>query len=408
MHFIDLFRQIILNIRSHKFRTFLALFGIIWGTLTVMLLLALGNGFYDKTMQNLAFLNNGTIFAWPGTTSKPFAGLPQGQKVYLNIQDFLDIMQNIPGIKWYSPTFNTKILYQYQNKEVDAGLQGIAPGFDMTMQIKKTEKSRFINPLDVQQKNYVVFLDAELKKVLFAANDAIGKTLFINHVPFTIIGVADSDEGGGVHFGDNRNAYIPYTTYLALMGPENINTIFLTPEHITDSTRIKNNLKNLLAAKLHFDPTDDEAVHMPNLEEQQLFITWFFRIVELFLGFCGALTLSVGGLGIANMMFLIVSERTREIGLRKALGANEKIILRQFLYETLFLVGVGGILGAVIAFTMLAIVPYIHLPEWMGNPHVSIASGMLTVIILMSVGLLAGYFPAKRAAMMEPVKALTL
>jgi putative ABC transport system permease protein len=372
-----------------------------------MLLLALGNGFYDKSMQNLAFLNNGTIFAWPGSTSKPFAGLPQGQKVYLGIQDFLELMQNIPGVKWYSPVFSSKTLFQFQNKEVDGSLQGIAPGFDVTMQIKKIGKSRFIDPLDINQQNHVVFIDAELKKILFAENEAIGKTLMINQVPFTIIGVADPDDESSINFGDNRSAYIPYTTYLAMLGAQNINTIFLTPQHILDASRIKNNLKNLLAAKLHFDPTDDEAIHMPNLEEQQTFITWFFRIIELFLGFCGGLTLSVGGLGIANMMFLIVTERTREIGLRKAIGASETTILRQFLYETLFLVSVGGVIGALISFAMLSIVPYVHLPDWMGRPHVSFFTGSMTVIILMTVGLLAGYFPAKRAAMMEPVKALT-
>ncbi|HEX2548663.1 MAG TPA: ABC transporter permease, partial [Gammaproteobacteria bacterium] len=346
MRFIDLFRQIILSIWTHKIRTCLALFGIIWGTMTVTLLLALGNGFYEKSMQNLAFLKNGTIFAWAGTTSKPYAGIPQGQKIHLEINDFLEIMQNIPGIQWYSPEFADETLFQYQNKETKSLLLGVAPGYETTMQFEiAAGKSRFFNTVDLMQKNRVVYLDAPLRKVLFGTVDPVGKTIFIKHVPFLVIGVADPEKNAGIVFSGSHTGYIPYSTYLAIKGIENINTIFLTPDKIEDSVRIKNNLKNLLAAKLHYDPSDDEAFHMPDLEDKQVFISWFFFIIELFLGFCGALTLSVGGLGVANMMFLIVTERTREIGLRKAIGASEKNILTHFLFETLVLVGLGGMIG---------------------------------------------------------------
>ncbi len=408
MHFIDLSRQILLSIWTHKIRTSLALFGIMWGTMTVTLLLALGNGFYKKSMENLAFLNNGTIFAWAGRTSKPYAGIPQGQNIQLGINDFLEIMQNIPGIQWYSPEFAKESLFQYQNKETKSSLMGVGPGYETTMQFKILPgKSRFFNELDLTQQNRVVYLDATLTKILFAMEDPIGKTIYIQQIPFVVIGVSDPDKNTGIVFSGNKTrGYIPYTTYLALQGLEDINTIFLTPKNIEDSVRIKNNLKNLLAAKLHYDPSDDEAFHMPDLEDKQVFISWFFFIIELFLGFCGALTLSVGGLGVANMMFLIVTERTREIGLRKALGASEKNILLQFLCETLLIVGLGGAIGIGISIASLFVLSHLHLPDWMGNPYISAFSAGLTIFILMTVGLLAGYFPAKRAANMEPVKAL--
>lgn len=407
MHFIDLGRQIALSIWTHKIRTSLALFGIMWGTMTVTLLLALGNGFYEKSMENLAFLNNGTIFAWAGTTSKPHAGLPQGQKIRLEIDDFLEIMKNIPGIQWFSPEFSNETLFQYQDKETKSLLMGVGPGYEKTMQFKILPgKSRFFSELDLAKQNRVVYLDAPLTKILFPKEDPLGKIIFIQQIPFTVIGVADPEKNTGIVFTGSHTGYIPYTTYLALQGRENINTIFLTPAKIEDSVRIKNNLKNLLAAKLHYDPSDDEAFHIPDLEDKQVFISWFFFIIQLFLGFCGALTLSVGGLGVANMMFLIVTERTREIGLRKALGASENNILIHFLSETLCIVGLGGAIGIGLSAALLFVLPFFHLPDWMGNPYVSIFSASITIAILMMVGLLAGYFPAKRAANMEPVKAL--
>jgi putative ABC transport system permease protein len=139
-----------------------------------------------------------------------------------------------------------------------------------------------------------------------------------------------------------------------------------------------------------------------------VFFTWFFRVVELFLGFCGLLTLSVGGLGTANMMFLIVAERTHEIGLRMALGAKQAHILWQFVLETLLLVSMGGIIGALVSIGILFSMRAYGLPEWLGIPHISFGTALSTIFILAFVGLVAGFFPARRAANMEPVRALTL
>lgn len=406
MFFLDLFKQILFSLWSHKIRTCAALFGIVWGTITVILLLALGNGFYSANIKNLAFLNNGTIFAWPGVTSKPYAGLPEGQKIHLPIKDLLEIVQDIPGIKSFSPDYSFTGELHYKKKHINASVQGVASGYDKTQQLVYLPGGRFIDPLDVEKKNRVVFLDDSLKTILFGSEEAVNKQVLILGVPFTVIGVADKNNKSAVKFMRENNAFIPYTTYLAIKGQQDIRLIFITPESILDTPRIKNNLKNILAMKFRYDPTDEDAFHIPNLEAEQNFITWFFRVIELFLLFCGVLTLSVGGLGTANMMFLIVTERTREIGLRMALGAEQSHIMLQFILETLLLVSLGGIIGAVISGIILAILQQMHLPEWLGSPHISWMTASITTIILAIVGLTAGYFPARRAANMEPVKAL--
>lgn len=407
MYSIDLLRQISYSLWSHKIRTCAALFGIIWGTITVILLLALSNGFYEKSIKNLAFINNGTIFAWGGVTSKPYAGLPQGQRIHLQLKDVLEIVQDIPGIQWFSPVYHLNKETQYQNKNVNASIEAVADGYDKTMQLRILPGGRFIDVLDIQNKNHVVFLDDVLKKILFGKEEAVGKIVTIQGLPFTVIGVADPDNDSAVNFrwGEN-NAYIPYTTYLGIFGQQDISMIFLTPQSAADTPRIKRNLKNILAMKFHYDPSDEDAFRIPNLEDDQIFFTWFFRVIELFLLFCGTLTLSVGGLGTANMMFLIVTERTREIGLRMALGAEQSHIMLQFILETLTLVSLGGFIGALISGILLTILKHAHLPDWLGTPHISSMTVLMTVLVLVMVGLIAGYFPARRAANMEPVRAL--
>ena len=146
MYSVDLLKQIGFSLWSHKIRTCAALFGIIWGTITVILLLALSNGFYEKSIKNLAFINNGTIFGWSAATSKPYAGLPQGQKIHLQLKDFLEMMHDIPGIQWFTPLyhFDQGIDVQYKNKNVNASIQAVGEGYDKTMQFSMIPGSRFI------------------------------------------------------------------------------------------------------------------------------------------------------------------------------------------------------------------------------------------------------------------------
>lgn len=405
MYLKDILRQTIFSLWTHKLRTCLALFGIVWGTIAIIMLQAFNNGFYSANMKNLAFLNNGTILAWSGSTSKPFAGLPQGQKIHIRIRDLENIIEHIPDVEIFSPALFTSKDFVYQNKNTRGGIEGVSADYLEIQQLRPFPGGRFINPLDIKNKNRVVFIDNEIKKALFGEKEAVGKLLNIQGIPFTVVGVSDPKHKNIVMWMTNV-AYIPYTTFLSLWGDQDVDNFFIQPHHANQTLSVKNSLKNMLGMKYKFDPNDKQAVMIPDTQDAQTFFKWFFRAIELFLGFCGILTLSVGALGIANMMFLIVTERTREIGLRIALGAQQFHIMSQFILETLLLVFLGGVIGFVISFACINLLQSLSLPEWLGKPHISWLSATLTIIMLCLAGLVAGYFPARRAANMEPIQAL--
>lgn len=402
----DLIRQIFLSLFRHKLRSSLALIGIIWGTVAIILLLALGNGFYAANIKNLSFLNNGTLFIWTGTTSKPFAGLPPGQTLHIQENILRSITQNIKKIKSYSPVYvNEKNAFQSPvNGKIM--VQGVAPSFSEMQHFQSEEGGRFINDLDMAQINRVAFIDAQVKKTFFGEKKATGSFIYIDGIPFMVIGSEEPNQKGMMMWMTN-SIYIPSTTFLSLWGPQDVNLFFILPNSVNDASLIKNNLKNMLAMQYQFDPTDEEALMIPNMENAQVFFKWFFRVIEIFLGFCGVLTLSVGGLSIANMMFLIVTERTREIGLRLALGAQDFHLMLQFMLETLIIVGLGGGLGFMFSFFCISVLQNLSLPEWLGSPHISLLTVIITIGILVFVAIAAGFFPARKAAYMKPVEALS-
>jgi putative ABC transport system permease protein len=402
-------QQVFFSLWRHKIRSALALFGIIWGTVAVILLLAIANGFYTANQKNLAFLNGGTVFAWGGKTSKPYQGSPPGQSIHLRITDLLAIVENVPQIKLFSPIYflsnQHENILSYQDKQTAATIQGVNADQGEMQSLIAFPGGRFIDAFDVAERHRVVFLDNEIKLSLFGTENAVGKIIMIEGVPFLIIGIADpAHKNILIHM--TKSIYVPYTTFLSLWGPKDIDFFFVQPTSSVHTAALKQSIKNMMARKHHFDPGDEQALMMPDTEDLQLFFQWFFRIIEIFFGVCGALTLSVGGLGIANMMFLIVTERTREIGLRMALGAGPVHIMTQFMLETLLLVGSGGVIGFILAGSCLQILQQLPLPEWLGTPHTSWTTIMITLSILLSVGALAGYFPARRAANMQPVQAL--
>jgi putative ABC transport system permease protein len=402
----DYFKQTYVSIKTHKIRTVLAMFGIIWGTIAIILLLAITNGFYAKSMEDLAFLTNGIIFGWPAHTSKSYHGLPEGTKVHLEQNSYAKIIHAIPHLQSSSPLYTKEVLISYQNKSVSCTLNGVGTSHVNILQMKLSNESRFLNALDLDKNQKIVVLDFKLKGILFPNASPLKKTIFINSIPFKIVGF--QTEEGQINLGGwNNNIYIPYTTFLALYGALDVEAIFLVPNVVQDTGLIKKHLQNLLASVNHYDPTDDEAFRIPDLETQQVFIVWFFRIIKLFLGFCGLLTLSVGGVSVANMMFLIVKERTAEIGLRKALGAKESQILLQFMIETFFIVAGGGFFGGSIAVMLITFMQHLHLPAWLGTPYISWSSFSFALLILLLLGFIAGFFPARQAARLDPIKALT-
>jgi len=411
LYWFDLVQEILASIRAHKLRSGLTLLGIIGGTVSVLVLLALGEGFYLSNKMAMDTLANNAIMGSPYFTSKPFRGQGQHQAIKIYASDIEQLQKTLPDILYASPVLQAqqRITLSYGKQTAFREVIGVGPAYQYVRKLNLTKKSRFINALDLNQTNKVVVIGEKLKTRLFGQQTAINKILKINGIPFRVIGVSATDHSGS--FLDALNsgfmpAYIPYSTFIKLWGNQVISEFIVTPKADTDVNALKIQIQHYFAALLNYDPTDTQAIWMPNIQEFLQFLQWFFMGIQIFLGFCGASVLGIGGLGVANIMFLIVHERTREIGLRMALGATDAYIMWQIMLETFLFVWIGGVMGIVLSYGVVALLAHLSLPPWLGTPIITFYSVYITIGVLMMIALISGYFPAKRAQQMNPAVAL--
>ena len=298
----------------------------------------------------------------------------------------------------------TKI--SYQTKQVRKNVLGISAEFNTIRKFNLEPSSRNLNPLDIKDNARVTILGSRLKALLFGKQNAIGKQIIINKVSFTVVGAVKKPQDEEEHDFYGGRAIIPYTTFIQLWGNRNVTHFLVLPNMNANLKLVEDNLRSYLASKYHFDPSDQNALTIFNTAKIFQFFKWFFIGMQAFLGVCGSLTLAVGGLGVTNIMFLIVSERTREIGLRLAIGARDRDIIFQIMLETSTIVVIGGIIGLLLSYLFVIILSHVTLPTWLGKPTISPLIMVTTIIILALLGILAGYFPARRAAKLDPVEAL--
>lgn len=399
-------RQVLREMRSKKMRSILAMFCIAWGTLTVALLLAVGSGFNAASRKNIFNVTENLFSVIPGETSKAYRGKPAGQKIHVRAAEVINLPQIIPQIQEVTPFFiqnNANLVFR--NKQLQKTVYSVGPNFIRMRKIKMEHPGRFFNKIDLDHARRTVVLGHKLKEELFADTDALGKSILINNVAFIVVGVIQQFTKNVYNWYDNA-VLIPYTTYLAINGDSDVYVITLMPQVNADATITEQNIRSYFAYKYDFDRNDETAIQVFSAAQTFQFFKWFFLAIQLFLGMCGAFTLGVGSIGIANLMFLTVTERTKEIGLRKALGACDWQVLLQILIEALVIVAWGGGAGFSVAYLIILVLQYIPLPEWLGTPIMSWLSLVTIVGILAFFGIAAGYFPARRAAGMDPVTAM--
>ncbi|MFN2443920.1 MAG: ABC transporter permease [Thermoanaerobaculia bacterium] len=405
----DVVRQMIRDLRGQKLRTFLTVFGIVWGTVAISLLLAFGTGLHKQMIRTTAGLGDRILIVWPGLTSIPFEGLGKGRRIQLTEEDIEYLRKQTPGLKAVSSEYATSMNAVYGTKTLPVDVSGVAAEFGDMRNMIPQAGGRFINPPDVQQQRRVVFVGDEMAVSLFGDGDPVGKTVRIGGSPFLVIGVLQKKSQDSSYSGrDKDKMIIPGTTFRALTGRKYVNNIIVQGEDSGKSKELIEAMRVTLADRLRFDSTDKEAMSVWDTTEQFKFFDIFMLAFNSFLGIVGSLTLVVGGIGVSNIMNVVVEERTREIGIKMALGAKQRSILVQFLLETLLITAVGGAIGFAIAIGICSIFPKFGLTEYVGDPVVSPVVALMTATALGIIGLLAGYFPARDASRLDPVVAMKL
>ncbi|HYC62481.1 MAG TPA: ABC transporter permease [Thermoanaerobaculia bacterium] len=405
----DVLRQLLRDVRTEKLRTFLTVFGIVWGTVAISLMLAFGTGLHKNLIKQTAGLGDRIVIAWPGLTSIPFEGLGKGRRLRITEDDIAAIRSEVQGLKAISGEYMTSMRLDYGTKTMSIDVSGVTTEFGFMRNLIPMMGGRFINPIDDGEQRRVIFLGDKLAENIFGpGTDAVGKVVLVNQSPFLVIGVLVKKAQDSSYSGrDNEKAFIPSTTFRALSGDKYVDNMVFQGTNTAETKALIERVSAAFGNRLRFDAKDKEALSMWDTTEQFQFFDIFMLSFNAFLGIIGVLTLIVGGIGVSNIMNVVIEERTREIGIKMALGAKSRAILMQFLLETLMITVFGGAVGFVISLGICAIFPP-SLYDYVGKPEVSPVVALFTAIALGLVGLVAGYFPAREASRLDPVVAMKL
>jgi putative ABC transport system permease protein len=411
-------RLFLRELKSQKLRMSLTIIAIIWGTLSITLLLAFGEGLKNQLDINRKGLGDGILIIWGGQTEKSYKGLPRGRQIRFR-PDVIDfIREQVPEIEAAGGEFiNWGRPISYNGKIVSEKVNGVLPEYEFMRSLYPDSGGRFINKLDLQNKRRVAFIGNELRDDLFGHPDSagyvdpIGKTILINDIQFTVIGVMQKKLQMGMYSGpDWSTAFIPITTFQTMYTRRYLSNLVIKPRDINQTEYVKDRLYSILSTKYKFDPEDKRALSIWDVVEDAQVMRKVMIGMQVFFGIIGGLTLLVAGVGVANIMYVAVRERTAEIGVKMAMGAKRAHVMTQFMLEAILIAGIGGGTGLFLSFaiagTLAAIPMESEAMQWLGKPTISVPIAIVTISVLSTIGLVAGYFPARRAASVNPVESL--
>lgn len=403
-------KQFLRDMRSQKLRTFMTMFGILWGTAAIILLMSFGTGIQVKQETRAKGMGENISIVWQGITSRPWKGLPRGRAIRFTEEDVARIKASYSSIYRISPEFARWNVPIKSNKDnMLCRVSGVWPEFGEMRNIVPQLGGRFINAFDIAEKRRVIFIGNEIATKLLPGANPIGQILLVNRVPFIVVGVLTEKVQSGSYGGrDSRNCYIPSSTFLTMYNHRFPNNMVVQSRDVSGMPETKNAIYQYMAGKYNFDPHDTEALTIWDTTEGLRFWKTLFTAFQAFLIFIGILTLITGGIGVTNIMNVVLEERTKEIGIKMALGAKKRTIMGQFIFETLMLTLLGGALGFMLAYGIIKVFPHLGLNEELGVPIIKPFVTFISVGVLGIVAFLSGFFPARKAASLEPVKALKL
>jgi putative ABC transport system permease protein len=405
----DKWQEIFNTIQRHKLRTLLTAFGVFWGIFMLVMLLGAGRGIEKGTYAEFGNFAKNSVFLWGGRTQIPYKGLNPGRWIRLRNDDIEAIRETIPEVKYIATQAylgDSSVMY----KEKDGRFTIIGLNSEAIYIETPRLEGRFINVPDNEAKRKVAVIGKQVQKMLFAQEDPIGKYITIRGVLFQVVGVFEPSGSGNER--EAERIYIPVTTLQSLFYRRHfIGNIAIIAEDNVPASVVETKTKDLLKRRHKVAPEDERGIGSWNAEKEFSQFQGLFRGIRIFIWIVGAGTIVAGIVGVSNVMLIIIKERTREIGIRKALGATPFSIISLILQESIFLTAVSGYTGLVVSVGLIELAGFFmnkfHLQSpYFNNPEIDFAAAITATIILVITGALAGLIPARTAAAINPIEAL--
>lgn len=403
-----MFREFFADIRTQKLRTFLTVLGIAWGTVAVVVLLAFGVGLERQTKKRFHGLGDRIVILFGGRTTKAFAGFPDGRPIQLTEADATLLKTEVAEITQISPEYIARSAKVRRGiKAANPAVTGILPVYGDMRNIIPQLGGRFLNEQDVAERRRVAVLGDELATLLFGDTQPVGEQIYLGDTPFTVIGVMKPKlQNSSYQQRDKDRIFIPATTHYALFGRRFLNDIVYRAKSPELTKVAERRVYETLGRKYRFDPKDEDALGVWDTSEWETRFGAMFVAFNAFFGIVGTFTLLVGGIGVANIMYIVVRERTREIGIRRAVGATRRDILIQFFVETCLIVGMGAACGLLLSVGLVKATAGLPIKDAVGSPAISPLVMAITLVLLAVVAFVAGLFPARKASQLDPIEAL--
>jgi putative ABC transport system permease protein len=407
--FKDTILEILSYLRQYKSRTLMTMFGIIWGTVTIVVLLAFGGGVQRAMSKNMHGMGEGVAILWPGRTSMAFQGYGKDRPIAFREEDAEILRKQISEFAAISPEYTRwGTPLRVGEQIIRPCVTGVIPEYGPMRHIWPQAGGRWLDVLDVRDRKRVVFLGYKLKEFLFGKDtDPIGQYVLVGDSPFLVVGVLKKKtQASSYNSQDQDRAFIPTSTFASYFGDRYIENMVYKVKDPRLAKAVERQIYQVLGKKFQFDPNDKQALGIWDTTEMDKFIFFFSLGFTIFMGIIGVFTLTVGGIGLANIMYVVVQERTQEIGIRRSIGAKRRDIMSMFILESFMIIGIGAVIGFLISLGIIKGLSLMPFTEYIGKPTLSLSVTAVAVLVLGSIGFLAGFFPARRAAQIEVAEAI--
>jgi putative ABC transport system permease protein len=409
----EILAQTLRNIWDHRLRSLLTMFGISWGIASIVFMIAIGEGFKAGYRNMLYTLGTDLVILWPGRTTMQAGGQRAGKTVWFQYDDLAAIRQECYAVKHATGELSGSHPVRSRFNSGIFSTHGITPVYQ-EIRSMRLARGRPLSEADLAESRCVCVIGEDVKKQLFADREAVGAEVFIRNVPFKVVGeLAKKDQNNSYNGMDGNKVLMPFSTmnrYLPdprpFIGPDRLENILIMPVSADEHLAAVKQVRKILGRRHGFDPADSGAIWCWDTVQQAKMVSGIYDSMELFLSFMALVTLGLGGIGVMNIMLVSVAERTREIGVKQAIGATPARIQFEFFLEAITMTVISGLAGLAFSFAICAAVNRLPLPTLFAGLPVTGKTAAIAFATLVLVGILSALYPARRAAHLTPVEAL--